>query len=179
MPTSEFVQKLVAARLAADVADVPTLIIARTDALGAFLLTSDIDERDRSFCTGAPCLSPLEGYAMCCHYFVPPLPGPCWLVPVHLSAVVVSHSLTRPFQSAQCRRRRRRERSSSLHLTPHFAGERTSEGFYRIKGGIDAAIARGLSYAPYADLVRKGGHFSCISSLKYGGYRENIGWKRA
>lgn len=83
VPTSEFVQKLTAARLAADVMDVPTLIIARTDALGAYLLTSDIDERDRVFCTG----------------------------------------------------------------------ERTSEGFYRCKGGIETAIARGLSYAPYADMV--------------------------
>eukprot|EP00967_Tisochrysis_lutea_P051111 scaffold63016_cov15-Tisochrysis_lutea.AAC.1 len=51
VPTSEFIQKLTAARLAADVVDVPTIIIARTDALGAFLLTSDIDERDRAFCT--------------------------------------------------------------------------------------------------------------------------------
>ncbi|KAF5827213.1 Pyruvate/Phosphoenolpyruvate kinase-like domain-containing protein [Dunaliella salina] len=83
VPTSEFIQKLTAARLAADVADVPTIIIARTDALGAFLLTSDIDERDHAFCTG----------------------------------------------------------------------ERTAEGFYGCKGGIEAAIARGLAYAPYADLV--------------------------
>lgn len=52
VPTSEFVQKLQAARLAADVCDVPTIIIARTDALGAFLLTSDIDDRDKPFCTG-------------------------------------------------------------------------------------------------------------------------------
>ena len=52
VPTCEFVQKLTAARLAADVADVPTLIIARTDALGAYLLTSDVDERDKPFCTG-------------------------------------------------------------------------------------------------------------------------------
>lgn len=83
VPTGEFVQKLQAARLAADVCDTPTVIIARTDAKDAFLLTSDIDERDRAFCTG----------------------------------------------------------------------ERTSEGFYRINGGIDSAIARGLAYAPYADLV--------------------------
>lgn len=52
VPTSEFIQKLTAARLAADVADVPTILIARTDALGAYLLTSDVDERDRAFCTG-------------------------------------------------------------------------------------------------------------------------------
>jgi isocitrate lyase len=52
VPTSEFVQKLQAARLAADVCDVPSLIIARTDALGAYLLTSDIDPRDKPFCTG-------------------------------------------------------------------------------------------------------------------------------
>lgn len=53
VPTSEFVQKLQAARLAADVCDVPTVVIARTDALGAYLLTSDIDPRDKPFCTGA------------------------------------------------------------------------------------------------------------------------------
>jgi isocitrate lyase len=52
VPTSEFVQKLQAARLAADVCDTPTVIIARTDALGAYLLTSDIDPRDKAFCTG-------------------------------------------------------------------------------------------------------------------------------
>lgn len=83
VPTGEFIQKLTAARLAADVADVPTIIVARTDALGAYLLTSDVDERDKPFCTG----------------------------------------------------------------------ERTVEGFHSIRGGIDAAIARGLAYAPYADLV--------------------------
>lgn len=81
--TSEAVQKLVAARLAADVMGVPTLVMARTDADSANLLTSDIDERDRAFCTG----------------------------------------------------------------------ERTSEGFFRIRGGIESAIARGLAYAPYADLI--------------------------
>jgi isocitrate lyase len=52
VPTCEFVQKLQAARLAADVADVPTVLIARTDALGAYLLTSDVDERDRPFISG-------------------------------------------------------------------------------------------------------------------------------
>ena len=83
VPTSEAVQKLVAARLAADVLGVPTLIMARTDANSAFLLTSDIDPRDREFITG----------------------------------------------------------------------ERTAEGFYRIRGGLDSAIARGLAYAPYADLI--------------------------
>src|SRR5246500_5206512 len=83
VPTSEAIQKLVAARLAADVMDVPTLIMARTDADSANLLTSDIDERDRAFCTG----------------------------------------------------------------------ERTSEGFFRIRGGIESAIARGLAYAPYSDLL--------------------------
>jgi len=81
--TTEAIQKLVAARLAADVMGVPTLIMARTDADSAHLLTSDIDARDREFCTG----------------------------------------------------------------------ERTSEGFFRIRGGIDSAIARGLAYAPYADLI--------------------------
>jgi len=83
VPTSEAVQKLVAARLAADVMGVPTLVMARTDADSAHLLTSDIDARDREFCTG----------------------------------------------------------------------ERTSEGFFRIRGGIHSAIARGLAYAPYADLI--------------------------
>ena len=83
VPTPEAIQKLVAARLAADVMGVPTLIMARTDADSATLLTSDLDERDRQFCTG----------------------------------------------------------------------ERTAEGFFRIKGGIDSAIARGLAYAPYADLI--------------------------
>jgi isocitrate lyase len=81
--TTEAIQKLVAARLAADVMGVPTLVMARTDADSAQLLTSDIDMRDRKFCTG----------------------------------------------------------------------ERTAEGFFRIRGGIDAAIARGLAYAPYADLI--------------------------
>jgi isocitrate lyase len=83
IPTSQFVRTLIAARLAADVLDVPTLIVARTDALSASLLTSDIDEGDREFLTG----------------------------------------------------------------------ERTPEGFFRVRDGIDSAIARGLAYAPYADLV--------------------------
>lgn len=55
VPTREFIQKLTAARLAADVLDVPTLIVARTDALGAYLLTSDADERDKAFTTGGLC----------------------------------------------------------------------------------------------------------------------------
>jgi len=83
VPTIEAIQKLVAARLAADVLDVPTLIVARTDANGASLITSDIDSRDHQFLTG----------------------------------------------------------------------ERTTEGFYLMKGGLDKAIARGLAYAPYAELV--------------------------
>jgi isocitrate lyase len=83
VPTSQFVRTLVAARLAADVLDVPTLIVARTDALSASLLTSDVDEVDRAFSTG----------------------------------------------------------------------ERTPEGFFRVRDGIEAAIARGIAYAPYADLV--------------------------
>jgi isocitrate lyase len=83
VPTSHFIRTLVAARLAADVSGVPSLIVARTDADAARLLTSDIDPRDRAFCTG----------------------------------------------------------------------ERTSEGFFRITGGISMAIDRGLAYAPYADLV--------------------------
>ncbi|HZC07622.1 MAG TPA: isocitrate lyase [Ktedonobacterales bacterium] len=83
VPTSTAIRHLVAARLAADVSDVPTLLVARTDANGANLLTSDIDERDHAFLTG----------------------------------------------------------------------ERTVEGFYRVNAGIDQAIARGLAYAPYADLI--------------------------
>src|SRR5437762_5915943 len=83
VPTSQFVRTLNAARLAADVLDVPTIVVARTDALSAALLTSDVDEYDREFLTG----------------------------------------------------------------------ERTAEGFYRVRDGIDAAIARGLAYAPYADIV--------------------------
>jgi isocitrate lyase len=84
VPTSENVQKLIAARLAADVMGVPTLVMARTDANSAQLITSDIDPRDREF--------------------------------------IISN-------------------------------ERTSEGFYRIRGGLDCAIARGLAYAPYADMI--------------------------
>src|ERR1017187_2162388 len=84
IPTGAFIRTLIAARLAADVSNVPTLLVARTDADSAKLLTSDIDERDRPF-----------------------------------------------IQS----------------------GERTAEGFYRIKHGTDTAIARGLAYAPYADLI--------------------------
>jgi isocitrate/methylisocitrate lyase len=83
VPTAQFERTLAAARLAADVADVPTLLIARTDALSATLLTSEVDERDHPFLTG----------------------------------------------------------------------ERTTEGFSVVRGGIDAAIARGLAYAPLADLL--------------------------
>ncbi len=83
VPTSQFIQTLTAARLAADVCNVPTVIIARTDADSAKLITSDIDPADHPFLTG----------------------------------------------------------------------ERTAEGFFRITGGQDMAIARGLAYAPYADLI--------------------------
>jgi isocitrate lyase len=83
IPTRAAISNLVAARLAADVSNVPTIIIARTDANAAALLTSDVDERDRGFLTG----------------------------------------------------------------------DRTPEGFFRVKAGLDQAIARGLSYAPFADLV--------------------------
>jgi isocitrate lyase len=83
VPTREAVDKLVAARLAADVMGVPTVIIARTDADAANLITSDIDERDRSF----------------------------------------------------------------------IYGDRTVEGFYKVRNGIEQAISRGLSYAPFADLI--------------------------
>jgi isocitrate lyase len=83
VPAREFNQKLWAARLAADVSGVPTLVVARTDALSAKLLTSDVDPRDAPFLTG----------------------------------------------------------------------KRTTEGFFEITGGLDMAIARSLSYAPYADLL--------------------------
>jgi isocitrate lyase len=83
VPTAQHVRTLTAARLAADLLDVPTLIVARTDALAATLLTTDVDERDR----------------------------------------------------------------------PFIAGTRTSEGYYRVTGGMASAIARGLAYAPYADLI--------------------------
>ncbi len=84
IPTSQFLRTLSAARLAADVAGVPTVLVARTDADSAKLLTSDVDERDRPFI---------------------------------------------------------------------LKGERTAEGFYLIKSGVETAIARGVAYAPYADLV--------------------------
>jgi isocitrate lyase len=83
VPTFEFIHKLTAARLAADVAGVPTVLVARTDAEASKLLTSDFDERDKPFCTG----------------------------------------------------------------------ERTEEGFFRLRAGLDLAIARGIAFAPYADLV--------------------------
>ena len=83
VPTSQFIRTLNAARLAADVMGVPTVLLARTDADAAALLTSNVDERDHEFITG----------------------------------------------------------------------ERTSEGFYKVRPGIDQAISRGLSYAPYADLI--------------------------
>ncbi|GAB3727783.1 isocitrate lyase [Nocardiopsis nanhaiensis] len=83
IPTSQHVKTLNAARLAADVAGVPSLVIARTDAQAATLITSDIDERDQAFTTG----------------------------------------------------------------------ERTDEGFYRFRNGVDACVARGLAYAPHSDLL--------------------------
>lgn len=83
VPTFEFINKLTAARLAADVAGVPTVLVGRTDAEAAKLLTTDFDERDKPFCTG----------------------------------------------------------------------ERTSEGFFRIRSGINLAIARALAYAPHADVL--------------------------
>ncbi|MBE2210534.1 MAG: isocitrate lyase [Xanthomonadaceae bacterium] len=83
VPTREAIEKLTAARLAADVMGVPTIIVARTDAEAADLLTSDVDDNDKPFTTG----------------------------------------------------------------------ERTVEGFYKTKNGLDQAISRGLAYAPYADLV--------------------------
>ena len=84
VPTAQFIKTLISARLSADVMGVPTILIARTDAYSARLLTNEIDERDHPFIT-----------------------------------------------------------------TP----ERTAEGFYHITGGIDMAIARGLAFAPYADLL--------------------------
>lgn len=83
LPTQTAIRNLVAARLAADIMGVPTIVVARTDADAATLITSDVDDRDKPFITG----------------------------------------------------------------------ERTAEGFYHVQSGIDTAIARGVSYAPYADLV--------------------------
>src|SRR5213078_1942426 len=83
VPTQTAIKHLVAARLAADVMGVPTILVARTDANGADLITSDIDERDRPFLTGS----------------------------------------------------------------------RTAEGFFSVRAGLDQAIARGLAYAPYADMI--------------------------
>jgi len=83
VPSQEAVQKLIAARLAADIMGVPTLVLARTDAMAAGLITSDVDEHDREFLTG----------------------------------------------------------------------DRTVEGFYETRAGIEQAISRGLAYAPYADLL--------------------------
>ena len=83
IPTSQHVRILKSARLAADVMGVPTLVVARTDSLGATLLTTDVDERDRQF----------------------------------------------------------------------LMGERTADGFYGVRNGFEAAVSRGLAYAPYADLI--------------------------
>ena len=83
LPTGQFIRTLIAARLAADVLGVPTVLVARTDAHSAKLLTTDVDPRDRAFCTG----------------------------------------------------------------------ERTPEGFFRLRGGLECAIARAIAYAPYADLL--------------------------
>ncbi len=83
IPTSQAVRNLISARLAADVMGEPTVLIARTDSLGANLITSDIDDRDHAF----------------------------------------------------------------------ISGDRTEEGFYRFDNGIEAAIARGMAFAPYADLI--------------------------
>jgi isocitrate lyase len=83
IPTAQHIRTLSAARLAADVCGVPSIVVARTDSLGATLLTSDVDERDQEFCTG----------------------------------------------------------------------ERSPEGFYYVRNGMDIAVSRGLAYAPYADLI--------------------------
>jgi isocitrate lyase len=83
IPTGQHIRTLNAARLAADVAGVPSIVIARTDSLGANLITTDVDPRDEEFLTG----------------------------------------------------------------------ERSPEGFYYVRPGVDAAVARGLAYAPYADLI--------------------------
>jgi isocitrate lyase len=83
VPTREAIEKLIAARLAADICGVSTLVLARTDAEAASLMTNDVDENDR----------------------------------------------------------------------PFLSGERTSEGFYRVKNGLEQAISRGVAYAPHADLV--------------------------
>ena len=96
VPTSQFIRTLTAARLAADVCDTPTVLIARTDANSAKLITSDVDERDHKFMTG----------------------------------------------------------------------ERTPEGFYKITGGLEMGIARGLAYAPYADLLWLETSTPCLEEAK-------------
>ncbi|HIL26231.1 MAG TPA: isocitrate lyase [Nitrospinaceae bacterium] len=96
VPTRQFIRTLTAARLAADVCDVPTVLIARTDANSAKLITSDVDERDHKFMTG----------------------------------------------------------------------ERTPEGFYKITGGLEMGIARGLAYAPYADLLWLETSTPCLEEAK-------------
>lgn len=123
VPTSQHVRTLRSARLAADVMDVPTLIVARTDSLGASLLTTDVDERDREFTTG----------------------------------------------------------------------ERTAEGFYEVDNSIEAAISRGLAYAPYSDLIwcetstpdlAEAAHFAAAIHTKFPGKMlayncsPSFNWKR-
>jgi isocitrate lyase len=125
VPTQEAIAKLVAARLAADVCNVPTVLVARTDAEGSALLTADVDERDRPF---------------------------------------IDHSQPR-----------------------------TPEGFFRVRAGLEQAIARGLAYAPYADLIwcetakpdlAEAGHFAEAIHRKFPGKllayncSPSFNWKR-
>jgi isocitrate lyase len=159
VPTKEFVAKLQAARLAADVCDVPTILIARTDALGAFLLTSDVDEYDRPFCTGGRLRSPRVGIAplhTVGHTFAGGL-RVCKIIVARLARQRAPFLSSRRCPGGAPRLSNTQRASQSPGLPFRFddttAGERTSEGFYCIKGGIDAAIARGLAYAPYADLL--------------------------
>jgi isocitrate lyase len=144
VPTKEFVAKLQAARLAADVCDVPTVLIARTDALGAYLLTSDIDEYDAPFLTGG---SAVLRVLVC---------GARLLRLGHglagdraASRAAVSHQVCALLTSGA----RSTPPLATIAAPSPPAGERTSEGFYCIRGGIDAAIARGLAYAPHADML--------------------------
>jgi isocitrate lyase len=108
VPTSQFINTLAAARMAADVLDVPTIIIARTDALDATLLTSDIDPRDHAFLSGE-----------------------------RTAKGMVKDATT----------------GQMVESDVVLKGERTSEGYFRVKGGIESVIARGLAYAPYADVI--------------------------
>jgi len=125
VPTREAVSKLVAARLAADVMGTPTLVIARTDAEAADLVTSDVDDTDKPFCTGE---RTIEG-------FYRTKPGLEQAVSRALAYAEVADLVWCETDKPFC------------------TGERTIEGFYRTKPGLEQAVSRALAYAEVADLV--------------------------